>query len=85
MPYPLLKKLITSSSKQLSIEHPVFVGYSNIFEYFENGLYKYAVGKFSDYESVKKYQEELKQNFPGAFIVAFQNNQKIELKKILAN
>jgi N-acetylmuramoyl-L-alanine amidase len=76
---------ITSSSKQLSIEHPVFVGYSNIFEYFENGLYKYAVGKFSDYESVKKYQEELKQNFPGAFIVAFQNNQKIDLKKILTN
>lgn len=76
---------ITSSSKQLSTEHPVFVGYSNIFEYFENGLYKYAVGKFSDYESVKKYQEELKQNFPGAFIVAFQNDQKIDLKKILTN
>ncbi|MGE4288620.1 MAG: N-acetylmuramoyl-L-alanine amidase [Salinivirgaceae bacterium] len=76
---------ITSSSKQLSIEHPVFVGYSNIFEYFENGLYKYAVGKFSDYESVKKYQQELKQSFPGAFIVAFQNNQKVDLKKITAN
>ncbi len=74
---------ITSSSKQINSDHPVFEGYSNIFEYFENGLYKYAVGKFSDYESVKKYQEEVKSNFPGAFIVAFQDNHRIDIKKVL--
>jgi N-acetylmuramoyl-L-alanine amidase len=74
---------ITSSSKQIQPNHPVFDGFNDIFEFQENGLFKYATGLFSDYQSVKNYQLSLKDKFPGAFIVAFQNNKKIDLKKVL--
>lgn len=73
---------ITSSSRQIQPDHPVFKGYSDVYEYQENGMYKYAIGNFTDYQEVKNFQESIKQKFPGAFIVAFQHNKKIDIKKI---
>jgi N-acetylmuramoyl-L-alanine amidase len=74
---------VTSSKTPLRLEHPVFLNYKDIFEYKENDMYKYTVGKFKSYNDVKEFQKTVKKDFKGAFIVAFKNNKRIELKKAI--
>lgn len=74
---------VTSSSKSVDSNHPVFKNYTNIFEYSENNTYKYTVGKYKSYDEVKKFQKDVKNDFQGAFIVAFNNNKRIKLKQAI--
>lgn len=74
---------ITSSKNQLNENHPVFKEYQNIFEYFENNLYKYALGNYTNYDQVKNFQTEVRKDFPGAFVVAFKNDKKIKLSEAI--
>ena len=74
---------VTSSQKPLKSTHPVFLNYKDIYEYKENNIYKYTVGKYSTYSAVKEFQKIVKKDFKGAFIVAFQNNKRIKLNKAI--
>ena len=74
---------VTSSSKPLKIDHPVFKNYTDIYEYYEKNMYKYTVGKYKNYDEVKSFQQKVRKDFPGAFIVAFNKNNHIDLKKAL--
>ncbi|MDA3892643.1 MAG: N-acetylmuramoyl-L-alanine amidase [Salinivirgaceae bacterium] len=71
---------VTSSSKPLKMDHPVFKEYTDVFEYYEKDMYKYTIGKYKKYNEVKDFQQKVKKDFPGAFIVAFGNNERIDLK-----
>lgn len=74
---------VTSSSKSLGISNPIFKPYNNVFEYCENGMFKYTVGNCETIDDAKKLQEQLKADFPGAFLVAFKNNAKIPIHEAL--
>jgi N-acetylmuramoyl-L-alanine amidase len=74
---------ITSSSKPLQNNHPVFSNYKDVYEYTENNIYKYTVGKYTSYAEVKEFKNSLKKDFPGAFIVAFKNNKRIKLSEAI--
>ncbi len=74
---------VTSSSKQITPKHPVFKNYTDIYEYFENNMYKYTIGKYKSYQDVKEFQKTVKKDFHGAFIVAFKNNKRINLQKAI--
>jgi N-acetylmuramoyl-L-alanine amidase len=74
---------VTSSSKQISPDHPVFKKFSDIFEYKENNTFKYTVGKSYNYEDIKILLQKVKVDFPGAFIVVFKNNKKVDLKQVM--
>lgn len=74
---------VTSSSNPLKDNHPVFKNYTDVYEYFENNMYKYTVGKYNNYDAVKGFQQKVKPDFPGSFIVAFRNNKRIDLKKAI--
>ncbi len=74
---------ITSSSRPLQNNHPVFNNYTNVYEYKENNIYKYTVGKYTSYTEVKEFKNNLKKDFPGAFIVAFKNNKRIKLSEAI--
>lgn len=54
-----------------------------VFEYQQDKLYKYTVGEFiGDFNSANAYKNELRQKeFPNAFVVAFQNGERISLEK----
>jgi N-acetylmuramoyl-L-alanine amidase len=54
-----------------------------VFEYQQDGLYKYTVGEFeNDYEKSNNYKNELReQGFKHAFVVAFQHGERISLEK----
>ncbi|MBI9068849.1 MAG: N-acetylmuramoyl-L-alanine amidase [Salinivirgaceae bacterium] len=74
---------VASSSNAITKNHSVFKNYTSIFEYQENNMYKYSLGEYQDYEEVKKFANSVKKDFPGAFVVAFKNDNKITIKEAL--
>ncbi|AEA45358.1 cell wall hydrolase/autolysin [Fluviicola taffensis DSM 16823] len=57
----------------------------NVFEYQQDKLYKYTVGEFvNDFAAANSYKNEIRQkDFPHAFVVAFQNGERISLEKAI--
>lgn len=56
-----------------------------VYEYKQDNLFKYAVGQFeSDFEGANKFKNQLRENgFKNAFVVAFQNGERISLEKAI--
>lgn len=56
-----------------------------VYEYQQDRLYKYTVGEFvNDFTAANNYKNELRQkDFPNAFVVAFQNGERISLEKAI--
>ena len=75
---------IETSDIQIDLKDKQFKGL-NVFEYKQNGIYKYTVGNFiNDYNGAINYRREiLNKGFKGAFIVAFFNNERIILEKAI--
>ena len=64
-----------------------FKGFEPITEILEQGIYKYAAGKFLKLDEAVNFQKELrKKGFPDAFLIGIQKGRKIpflEAKKLL--
>ena len=75
---------IETSSVRLAKDNPRFKG-QNVFEYSQDGLYKYTVGAHkNDFESANKLKNELREKgFEFAFVVAFQGSERINLEKAI--
>lgn len=56
-----------------------------VFEYQQDKLFKYCVGTFeNDFNAANRYKGELRENgFSNAFVVAFQNGERISLEKAI--
>jgi len=53
-------------------------------EYFHNGLYKYVIGRTISLEKARKIKRQMRTNgYNGAFVVAFNNDKRISIKKAL--
>jgi N-acetylmuramoyl-L-alanine amidase len=74
---------IVSSKNLVTIEPSAFKGYKDV-RVFESGRwYKYALGsKLSYYEALDKCSS-VKNDFPGAFVIAIKNNEIITLSEAL--
>ena len=80
----IFKVQIISSSTRLATNSPKFKGLKNVWEYKDNGLYKYAVGNQKDLKSASALQSEFRRNgFDEAFVVAFQNGKRIPVRKAI--
>lgn len=73
---------ITSSSKKIPLTSSNFKGLKNIWEYQQNGMYKYAVGGYKNIEQANELQAEArKKGYKDAFIVAFYKGNRISMAK----
>jgi len=80
----IFKVQVLSSGKALESNSPRFKGLKNVWEYEDGGLYKYTVGNKRDLQSASALQLELcKKGFSDAFVVAFQNEKRIPVRKVL--
>ena len=75
---------IETYSKKTSTNLDRFRGLS-IWEYLQDGLYKYTAGAFeNDFKSANEYKNEMRERgFPHAFVVAFQNGERISIDQAL--
>ncbi len=60
-----------------------FKNEKNIFSIHSENIYRYYSGKFSTYEKALEEKQRLQAKFNGAFIVAFENEKLISVKKAL--
>jgi N-acetylmuramoyl-L-alanine amidase len=73
-------QIVTSSSK-LELIPENFNGLTQVDEYISNGLFKYTTGICREYKEAKKLQTQIRElGYAGAFIVAFNGSEKIDLK-----
>lgn len=76
---------IVTSPKKLAQKSPEFKGLDRVDEYKQNGVYKYLAGASPGYKEAKQNLQKLKElGFKDAFIVAFQNGERVELSKAIA-
>jgi N-acetylmuramoyl-L-alanine amidase len=75
---------IQTSQKRIPTSSSEFKGMS-IYEYQQDGLYKYATGYFvSDFKSANNHKNELRETgFAHAFVIAFLNGERINLEKAI--
>ena len=75
---------IASGPKKLETKSYNFHGLKDVERTKVGEYYKYYYGKTSNFNEVKKYQEEVKsKGYSSAFIVAFKDGKKIALQKAL--
>lgn len=75
---------IETSSSKLNLLDPKFKG-NTVFEYFQDGLYKYTVGTFiNNPDEANLHKNKLRsEGFEHAFVVAFLNGERISLQKAI--
>jgi N-acetylmuramoyl-L-alanine amidase len=75
---------IETSEVKLAKNAARFKGFE-VMEYQQDGFFKYTIGQFeNDFKAANAYKNELRQKgFPNAFVVAFQNGERINLEKAI--
>ena len=76
---PVFKIQILVSKNKYKAGDKIFKGLTDVDFYEENGMYKYTCGTSNNYNNVYQRRKELSNNFPGAFIIAFKNGEKIDV------
>ncbi|WP_455517402.1 N-acetylmuramoyl-L-alanine amidase family protein [Leyella stercorea] len=76
---PVFKIQILVSRNKFKANDKVFKGITDVDFYEENGMYKYTCGASNNYNNVYKRRKEVIADFPGAFIIAFKNGEKIDV------
>ncbi|MDD2634944.1 MAG: N-acetylmuramoyl-L-alanine amidase [Bacteroidales bacterium] len=72
---------VITSAQKIEINSSKFISYQNVNVYLHNGVYKYTIGKETDYKKIVKLQNELKSEFEGCFIVAFKDGERLPLNQ----
>ena len=74
---------IGASNNKLDPSPSNFKGEQNIFRMDTKTLIKYFSGKFDNYDDAVKEKNRIETKFPESFVVAFENNELISVKKAM--
>ena len=80
---PIFKLQLFTIDHALRSDDRHFKGLSPVEYYEEGGRYKYTYGATANYEDAKRLQKDVIDKFPEAFVVAFLNQQRIELAEAI--
>ncbi|MFB6342161.1 hypothetical protein ACE1ET_10570 [Saccharicrinis sp. FJH62] len=82
----IFKIQFVMSNKELSMNDPGLAGIPDVSYYMDGSFYKYTAGNARDFNAAKQILNDLLVRYPEAFIIAFNNNERIpvlEAKKIV--
>lgn len=80
----VFKVQVLSSDKKIPLTSTQFKNVEGLWEYKENGLFKYTSGNFEDSNTAIKAQSELREKgFKEAFVVAFNGDKRMNMKDAL--
>lgn len=80
---PIFKVQILASSLSLRPTSSHFKGLEGIESYTENNLIKYTYGASTDYNEIYRLRKSILDKFPEAFIIAFKNGEKIDVRQAI--
>ena len=80
---PIFKLQLFTIDHALRSDDRHFKGLSPVEYYEEGGRYKYTYGATANYEDAKRLQKDIIDKFSEAFVVAFLNQQHIELAEAI--
>lgn len=81
---PVFKIQILTSDKLLPARSRQFKGLSPVGHYKEKGIYKYTYGSDTDYNKIRRLKRTRTDGkFKDAFIIAFKNNQKMDVNQAI--
>lgn len=80
---PVFKVQIMASDTKLKKGDRRFKGVTDYDCYEENRLYKYTVGASTDYNAIYQQRKSLLNLFPEAFIIAFRNGEKMDVREAI--
>ena len=80
---PVFKVQILASARPISAGDATFKGESDVDCYEEGGMYKYTVGASTDYNEIYRLRKRLVEKFPEAFIIAFSNGAKTDVREAI--
>ncbi len=80
---PIFKLQLFTIDHALRSDDRHFKGLSPVEYYEEGGRYKYTYGATANYEDAKRLQKDIIDKFPEAFVVAYLNQQRIELAEAI--
>ena len=70
-----------TSAKKIEIKPKNFKSYQNVDVYLQGGMYKYTIGRDSDYDKIVELHKKVKLDYSDSFIVAFKNGERIPLNE----
>jgi N-acetylmuramoyl-L-alanine amidase len=80
----VFKVQVAAASDPIPLDSDYFKGYEEVQEHNISKQYKYTIGSTTNYNRIQQLKEKIKKDFPGAFIVAFENSEPISLDKALS-
>ena len=81
---PVFKVQLIATTRQIPTGSTRFKGLSPIDFYKEGSYYKYTYGETTDYREAVRMRERVRDDFEGAFIVAFKAGQKMPLNEAIS-
>ncbi len=76
---PVFKVQILASNTPLPQNSARLKDQDNVGMYEEGGMYKYTVGESENYNEINRLRSTLNVKFPGCFVVAFMNGEKMNI------
>lgn len=80
---PIFKVQILASSKSINNTSSNFKGLEDIDSYKEGELIKYTYGASTDYNEIYRLRKSILDKFPEAFIIAFKNGEKMDVRQAI--
>ena len=80
---PIFKVQIFAADSKLKSSDKRFKGRTDTNHYKEGGLVKYTIGESTDYNAMNRLRRELNAQFPGCFVIAFKNGNKMNINEAI--
>ena len=80
---PVFKVQIIAAQRQLKAGDHNFRGLEGCELYQENGMVKYTYGASNNYNEIYRLRKAILDKFPGAFIIAFKNGDKMDVNQAI--
>lgn len=80
---PVFKVQILTSSSKLKATDSRLKGLADYDFYRENGILKYTSGASTNYNEIYRLRKQLLEKFPEAFIIAFKNGEKMDVRQAI--
>lgn len=74
---------VSASPKKVPLKPENFRNLKDISEIFSGGRYRYASGKFDNYDSAAAYRKKIGSLYPDAFVITVKDNKIVPLQETL--